>query len=166
MNSHTTTVCRRCGKGSHSRHLCPTMEAQCFRCNRRGYFSSQCLLTTVASDARNLQELTTETNMTDDSTIKAAYLNTCMVDGSKKVWEIDVNINCKAVTCKVDTGAEETALADSTWESLGNTTPLKSAGLSLFGPVQTPLNLLGKATLHWPTMGILVRKKCLSLERL
>jgi len=80
--------------------------------------------------------------MTDDSTNKVAYLDT--LDGSKKVWEIEVNVKGKAVTFKVDTGAEVTAPSDSTWEFLGITTPLKSAGLSLFGP---PLNLLGKTTL-------------------
>jgi len=37
----------------------------------------------------------------------------------------------------VDTGAEVTALSDSTWKSLGITTPLKSVGLPLFGPELT-----------------------------
>ena len=112
-NLRTTTVCRCCGKGSHPRNLCPAKEAQCFRCNRRGHFSSQCLSTTVASTTRNLQELTTETSMADNSTIEVAYLDT--LDGSKKVWEVEVYVKGKAVTFKVDTGAEVTALSDSTW---------------------------------------------------
>ena len=27
-------ICRRCGSGTHPRHLCPAMEATCFKCNR------------------------------------------------------------------------------------------------------------------------------------
>ena len=41
--------CRRCGGGTHPRHLCPAKEATCFRCNRRGHYSSQCLSNTVAT---------------------------------------------------------------------------------------------------------------------
>jgi len=143
-NLHTATVCRHYGKGSHPKNLCPAKEAQCFCCYRRGHFSIQCLLTTVASATRHLQELTTETSMTDNSTTKIAYLDT--LNSSKKVWEVEVNVTGKTVTFKVDTGAEVTALSDSTWKSLGIKTPLKSAGLSLFGPDETPLNLLGKTT--------------------
>ena len=40
--------CRRCGRGAHPRHLCPAKDTTCFRCNRRGHYSSQCLSTTVA----------------------------------------------------------------------------------------------------------------------
>jgi len=40
--------CRRCGSGSHPRQSCPARDATCFRCNRRGHFSSQCLSNTVA----------------------------------------------------------------------------------------------------------------------
>ena len=89
--------------------------------------------------------MTTKTSMADNSTTEVAYLD--MLDSSKKVWEVEVNVKGKAVTFKVDTGAEVTALSDSTWKSLAITTPLKSAGLSLFGPDQTPLNLLGKTML-------------------
>ena len=78
-------------------------------------------------------------------TTNVAYLDTS--DGPSKVWEIDVNVRDKTVTFKVDTGAEVTALSDTTWTSLGIATPLKNAKLSLFGPDQTPLNLLGKTSL-------------------
>ena len=32
--------CRRCGSGIHPRNLCPAKEVTCFRCNRRGHYSS------------------------------------------------------------------------------------------------------------------------------
>ena len=85
------------------------------------------------------------TSKAHGTTTDVAYLDT--LDGPSKVWEIDVNVRNKTVTFKVDTGAEVTALSDTTWTSLGIATPLKNAELSLFGPNQTPLNLLGKTSL-------------------
>ena len=87
--------------------------------------------------------MTTESSRADKSDNAIAYLDT--LGGSKKVWEIDVNVNGTVVTFKVDKGAEVTAFSDA--RSLGIATPLKKAGLSLFGPDQTPLNFLGKTTL-------------------
>ena len=135
-------LCRCCGKDSHPRHLCPAKEALCFRCNRKGHFSGQCLSNTVAGNTRSLQEMTSEAH---GPTTNVAYLDT--LDGPSNVWEIDVNVRDKTVTFKVDTGAEVTALSDTTWISLGIATPLKNSELSLFGPDQTPLNLLGKTSL-------------------
>ena len=85
------------------------------------------------------------TSETHGPTTNVAYLDT--LDGLSKVWEIIVNVGDKTVTFKVDTGVEVTALSDTTWTSLGIATPLKNAELSLLGPDQTPLNLLGKTSL-------------------
>jgi len=137
-NPCSIAACRHCGKGSHPRHLCPAKEAQYFCCNSVGHFSSQCVSTTVASTTESLQEVTTESSRADKSDNAIAYLDT--LGGSKKVWEIDVNVNGTVVTFKVDKGAEVTAFSDA--RSLGIATPLKKAGLSLFAPDQTPLNFL------------------------
>ena len=53
-------VCRQCGKGSNPWQSCPAQHMVCFRCNRRGHYSSQCLSNTVAEVAKNLSELTTQ----------------------------------------------------------------------------------------------------------
>ena len=40
--------CHRCGSSTHPKQSCPTRDATCFRCNRRGHFTSQCLSNTIA----------------------------------------------------------------------------------------------------------------------
>ena len=48
----------------------------------------------------------------------------------------------------VDTGAEVTAISDSTWNSLNITKPLEETGISLYGPDNnTNLKILGKISL-------------------
>ena len=39
--------CRCCGKPSHPCQVCPASNATCFRCKRKGHFSSQLLSKTV-----------------------------------------------------------------------------------------------------------------------
>ena len=34
--------CGRCGKGHHGKDKCPAKEATCFKCQKKGHFSSQC----------------------------------------------------------------------------------------------------------------------------
>jgi len=49
--------CRRCGKSSHPRQSCPVKGILCYRCNRKGHYSSQCLSNTVAPQPRGVHEL-------------------------------------------------------------------------------------------------------------
>ena len=53
--------CRRCGRGAHPRQSCPAKDAICFRCNRRGHYSSQCLSNTVAMISTEPGQLLTDT---------------------------------------------------------------------------------------------------------
>ena len=55
-------VCKRCGKGSLPWQSCLARDMVCFCCNRRGHYSSQCLSNTVAEVARNLSELTAQSD--------------------------------------------------------------------------------------------------------
>ena len=63
------------------------------------------------------------------------------------MWEVKIDIEDKSVRFKVDTGAEVTVLSDSTWKSLKCSTPLKKAQISLCGPDQTTLRVIGEAKL-------------------
>ena len=131
--------CKRCGRGSHSRQSCPAREATCFRCNRKGHYSAQCQSSTIA-------ELTAQVNQTEVQYQETAYLDTIEVT-DRNMWEVKIDIEDKSVRFKVDTRAEVTVLSDSTWKSLKCSTPLKKAQISLCGPDQTTLRVIGEAKL-------------------
>ena len=131
--------CRRCGRGSHSRQFCPSREATCFRCNRKGHYGAQCQSNTIA-------ELTAQMNQTEVSYQETAYLDTIEVT-DRNMWEVKIDVEDKSVCFKVDTEAEVTVLSDSTWKSLKLSTPLRKARISLCGPDQSSLMVIGEATL-------------------
>ena len=90
--------CHRCGSGAHPRHLCPTKEATCYRCNRRGQYSSQCLSNTVAVISATPQP--PKQNQRSGSWIQLR----AGIQGN--IWEVKVMIRDKVVLFKVDTGAD------------------------------------------------------------
>ena len=137
--------CKRCGKGSHPRQTCPARDVACFRCNRRGHYSSHCLSNTVAELTQNLSELTAHSGNPYPETFDK-YLNT-VESARKEMWIITIKVNGQSVLVKVDTGAKVTALSDSTWNSLNIATPLEKAEISLFGPDQRQLKVLGQKSL-------------------
>ena len=49
--------CRRCGAEAHPRQSCPAKDATCYRCNRWGHFSSQCLSNAVAMISASAEQL-------------------------------------------------------------------------------------------------------------
>ena len=127
-------ICRRCGSGTHPRHLCPAMEATCFKCNGRGHYSSQCLSTTVVTISVALQE----------EDIK--FLDT--IEGAQdNIWEIKVLVEDKLIIFKVDKGAEVTVISEKAWKSLQSDKPLQNPNTFLCGPDRTRLTVLGKIIL-------------------
>jgi len=55
----------------------------------------------------------------DNDDTDRAYLDTVRREQSR-IWVVDVKINDRTVSFKVDTGAEVTAISEPTWSSLGN----------------------------------------------
>ena len=130
-------ICRRCGSGTHPRHLCPAMEATCFKCNRRGHYSSQCLSTTVAT-------ISVAPPQPQEEDIK--FLDT--IEGAQEnIWEIKVLVEDKLIIFKVDTGAEVTVISEQAWKSLQSDKPLQNPNTFLCGPDRTRLTVLGKIIL-------------------
>ena len=76
------------------------------------------------------------------------YLDT--VNGhNEKHWCVEVLIESDPVTFKVDTGAEVTALSDTTFHSLKNPElKLKKSNQTLCGPNHSPFDVLGEVTLN------------------
>ena len=122
--------CKRCGKNHQSgTDNCPAKDAQCFRCNRKGHFSSQCLSKTVAAT---------------ESRIDAAYLDVVQSD-SEQGWSATVQVTGIPVLFKLDTGAEVTAISEEIYKTLSRVT-LKKPSRVLYGPAQQPLKVQGEFT--------------------
>ena len=51
-------TCKRCGKGSHPYQLCPARDVTCYRCNRKGHYSSKCLSRTMGEVTTPIQQPT------------------------------------------------------------------------------------------------------------
>ena len=92
--------CKRCGKHHSSTEKCLARNATCYKCQRKGHFSSQCLKKSAPTD-----ELTTET-VNVDQFLGVVSSNT------DSAWLITVQLEDKGVTFKLDTGAEVTAISE------------------------------------------------------
>ena len=79
-------MCSRCGKSSHPRQSCPAKDATCFRCNRKGHYSTQYLSKTVEEITNPLREQTLNDSSGSDFYSDSLYLDT--VNGHNK--NIDV----------------------------------------------------------------------------
>ena len=147
MNTPPTN-CRRCGRGAHPRQSCPAKDVLCYRCNRRGHFSSQCLSNTIDAVSTTLPEQTLSQPISlNDQYTDIAFLDTVQtIQGN--IWQVQVTINDKKVNFKVDTGAEVTALSHTTWETLNLSEALQNPGTSLCGPDGAGLTVLGKVFLR------------------
>ena len=61
--------CRRCSSATHPKQSCPARDATCFRCNRRGHFSSQCLSNTITLVSYKVRrKVETSCGSTEDKT--------------------------------------------------------------------------------------------------
>jgi len=107
-----TQNCRRCGKISHPRQLCPAKDVLCYRCNRKGHYGSQCLSITVAPQPKGVHELSRQLEQSESET-SDRYLDT-VVGNKKNMWSITIRLQGKPIVVKVDTGAGVTAISDST----------------------------------------------------
>ena len=79
------------------------------------------------------------------------YLDSAQTGEGGKVWKIQVAVNDKPVTFKVDMGAEVTAISEKTWKALPTTATLSKPTKTLCGPDRKPLCLLGEAEVRLRT---------------
>lgn len=127
-------VCRRCGKGSHSRDKCPAKEATCHRCQKKGHYSNQCLSKTV-SELR-------EQSIAEDY-LDAAYLDTTTLD-QKSIWTTKILLSGLNAVFKIDTGAEVTAISEQTFQKLPHKPQLNTPSKTLRGPSSRVLEVAGQ----------------------
>ena len=117
--------CKRCGKDHKPNDKCPARNATCFKCNRKGHFSAQCLSKTATTS-----ELTVET-----------FLG--VVSSNEESWVCVLKLENREMSFKLDTGAEVTAISEGAFKELQNIT-LQSPSKILFGPTHKALKVLGQ----------------------
>lgn len=127
--------CLKCGR-RHTRMNCPTWGKKCINCGKQNHFAAGCMKKQnnhtdgrVSSNSyynkqlgkRNVHTAQTNVELEDSDTL---FIDTISVDNiltnsSDKSWTIDVVINDKIVTFKLDTGASCNCLPLNQFYKLG-----------------------------------------------
>ena len=120
--------CKRCGKGQHPKEKCPARDASCHRCHRKRHYSSRCL-------SKSISEL--------EASLDTAFLNS-LSDQTETSWQAKIELEGIKTTFKLDTGAEVTAISDSTFHNHLKHQKLAKPTKILFGSSRRPLEVLGQ----------------------
>ena len=131
--------CGRCGKGKHTRDRCPARDITCFRCAKRGHYSSMCLSKKSATDTVQHAEDLNEEETEDDNFLGAITAQ------QTTQWLTEVSVNKVPLTFKIDTGAEVSAISEAAFDRLPNVN-LEKCSRKLYGPAMSPLCVLGQFT--------------------
>ena len=134
----------RCGSTSenHLRLKCPTRDATCVKCKKRGHFAKVCLSTLkrvnkIAADNSEEQD---ETDSDDDGFFLGAIGNK---DEKVKHWSEEIEVNDVTIKFKLDTGADVMVIRDSIYSRFFSKTNLQRAHKKLFGPCKSKFHCLG-----------------------
>ena len=129
--SQKSSLCTRCGRGPHPTGVrCPARAATCRKCNRRGHYEAQCFSKTVAPAS--------------EVTVDTAFLG-AVSEKQNSSWQMSICVRDKLVPFKLDTGAQVTAISDSTYRRL-QFGPLKKPSKRLYGPARQSLDAMGQFT--------------------
>ena len=112
----------------------PSKDSTCKKCYKKGHYTSYCFSKDVS--------LLSEDNNTESK--KDAFLGSLESHGDTQ-WHATVSLNQKNVKFKLDTDAEITAISETTFHSLTDTT-LKKPSKALHGPAHTSLKVIGQLT--------------------
>ena len=131
----TSKKCTRCGKAKHPRDKCPALDAECFKCHKKGHYSSFCAVSTV---------LSTEQTNTSAAENEDNFLGTVELQQQTQ-WVTVIKVNNVDITFKIDTGAEVSAINEIAFNKLQDV-QLKKPTRSLYGPAMSPLTVLEQFT--------------------
>ena len=101
------TKCKHCENKPHPLNKYPAKESTCHKCKRKGHYSSKCFSKSVLEVTTNRQE----------ENLDVTYLSAIVFENDS-CWTVNIEINVQHMTFKLDTGAEVTAITESTLASL------------------------------------------------
>uniref|UniRef100_A0A3B3CEF0 Gypsy retrotransposon integrase-like protein 1 n=1 Tax=Oryzias melastigma TaxID=30732 RepID=A0A3B3CEF0_ORYME len=128
--------CHKCGSSSpHPKRECPANETTCHACGKKGHYIRVC------KNRKTLHEV--------EEDVDALFLGSVTSNGEP--WMVDLHINNKSVSFKIDTGADVTVLPLQVFRKIfKNSIPptLQKSTKPLLGPGRKPLNVLGYTELN------------------
>ena len=107
---------------------CLAKQATCRKCNKKGHYATWCFSKTAAASAHEVEA--------EDPAFLGALINS-----SDNSWTSNLRIAGKRVQFKLDTGAEVTAISETTYHKLDKI-PLQKSSRSLQGPAGQSLTVL------------------------
>ena len=113
-------ACSRCGKyPAHDKQHCPTRDATCRKWKKRGHFQAVRRTGRVGG---------IQINMEKREGLESAFLGAMEEQGTTKSdpWTVELSLNGKPVSLRIDTGAEVTVITESMWGDIGQPTLLQS----------------------------------------
>lgn len=150
--------CGRCGREAHPRDKCPAKDAECHRCNKKGHYGAMCRSKRTAySEAA--------TNALISSEAETAFLDNLTPLNQETAWTTTIQVDGKAMTFKLDTGAEVTAISAESYRHLKKP-HLTASDKILYGPSRQPLKVLGQLTARLDHKGKSSRQKVYVVEGL
>ena len=121
-------ACRRCGKRRHPpSSRCPASSGVCHKCNRKGYYQTQCFSKTVTATTEEQDNL--------------PFLG-MVSDGSVSSWTITIRVGEYLIPFKINTGAQVTAISERTYNKL----QLKKSSTTLYRPARRILPVVRQFT--------------------
>lgn len=117
-SSPSNKICQRCGQ--IHRHSCPATKVKCNTCHKIGHFSRYCFKNkSVVSHVSQTNKNKYSNEVYNIESIKMSQNNRKQnVNSLLSVWNFNLKINDKNVTCILDTGAMVNVMSYNTFKNL------------------------------------------------
>ncbi|BES89626.1 Hypothetical Protein NTJ_02434 [Nesidiocoris tenuis] len=126
--------CYRCGNEPHPKESCPAIKLRCTRCNMIRHLKKMC-------KSKYVNEV--HGSDTGNSSDEEYYVNAVQHGKEVSSWNVDIKVDSKPISFKIDTGAECSILK---WEDFSKlpSARITNSDVTLFGPGKEPLDIAGK----------------------
>ena len=126
-------TCYRCGDAPHRKHECPAFNQTCRKCDRRGHYAKMCR----TKDSKNVRAVEDQEEPVFMG--KITVINHVEKDDD---FSINLRVNSRQVTFKVDTGADVTVVGENNLNRR-NIPQLQKPDRMLAGANMQKLDVLG-----------------------